>query len=801
LQDFRFAVRGLRKAPGFAMVVVLTLALGIGANTAIFSVVNGVVLRPLPYRAPDKLVFIWDGLDWIGIPRAWVQGAELQDLRTTTSFEGFASMRQFTTQLTGDGAPEEILGGFTSANLFALLGVAPALGRTFVDGEDVPGADPVAVLDHGFWQLRFGGDSSIVGREIVLGGDAFTVVGVLPPEFDFQIHSSLGSPLGPDIWTPDPTDLNSLSRGSHRYAVLARIRDDVAEDQAFAELAALSRRMDGEHYNSNGFAFRPVPLLGDLVKDVRPALLVLFGSVGFVLLIATANIATILMARAHRRDREFAVRRSLGAGNGRLVRQVATETVLLSVIGAVLGLAIAAVGVDSLVALAPPGLPRSEAIGVDVRVLAFAGFLAMVTGMICSVAPALQISHAELSSALQGSGRGSTASRKVLGVRNALIATEFALSLVLLAGTGLLIRSFVFMQRVDPGFHSAAVLTVRISLPASKYSDLAERVAWFQGLLDRVGELPGVTDAGAASSLPLSGSANQTGVYREEPVDFSGQPDAFVDWFVATPGYFRAMGIALLSGRAFGSEDRAGGVPTVVIDETLASQLWPAGDAVGRQFFFRGLDRTVVGVVRHARLYRIEADDRPHVYQPHTQVPATTLSLAMRTSADPTELAGAVRSVVWERDPDQPVSLVQTMAGVVGNSMAQRRFSMLLMVAFGVGALMLAALGLYGVTAYSVSQRTQEIGLRMALGAKRTDVLGLVFRQASRSVALGLVLGLVAALAIGRVLSTMVYEVSTRDPMTLVGVSVVLASVALLASYLPARRASRVDPVVALRRE
>ena len=801
VQDLRYAVRALVKNPGFTTVVVLTLALAIGANTAIFSVVNGVLLRPLPYRSSEQLRFIWDGLDWIGIPRAWVQAAEVPDLRSgTTSFEGFAALRRYSTQLTGDGAPEQVRGASASANLFDLLGVAPLLGRTFTAGDDVPGGEAIAILQYGFWQLRYGGDPNIVGQRITLGGTPTTVVGVLRPDFDFRIHSSLGSPGGADVWTPLQLDFSAQQRGNHSYAVLTRIKDGVSQEAARADLAALSERLDAEFYNDRGFAFRTVPVLGDLVKEVRPALLVLLGAVAFVLLIATANIATVMMARAQRRDREFAVRRSLGAGRGRLVRQLATETVVLSMIGAGLGLALAAWGVDSLLALAPDGLPRAGEIGVDLRVLSFTLFLALGTGLACGLAPAFQVSGIDLTASLREGGRGSTQSRKVHRARSALIAAEFGLSLMLLVGTGLLIRSYVLMQRVDPGFSAAGVLTMGVQLPSAKYPNAPDRITFYNTLLERVRALPGVAAAGANTALPLSAGASQTSAWRNQPTE-NQEPDVFVDWMIATPGYFESMGISVLAGRRFTVDDRAGGAPTVVIDESLARSLWPGEDATNQPLWFRGQFSTVVGVVRHARLYQIHADDRPQVYVPYEQLPTRSQSLSVRAAVDPATLASAVRSLVWELDPDQPVTRVQTMQARIGDSLGQRQFTVALMVGFGVAALLLAALGLYGVTAYTVSQRTHELGLRMALGAKAHDVLTLVFKQAGVTVGLGLGLGLAGALSLAQLLANMVFGVSPRDPWTILAVSAVLTVVAVLATYVPARRASRVAPMMALRQE
>lgn len=803
LKDLQYAGRVLRKSPVFTMVAVLTLGLSIAANTAIFSFVNGVLLRPLPYRAPEQLVFVWDRLAWIGIPRAWVQPAEVPVLRSeATLFEGFAALNISSAQLAGGGGgsgdPEQLSAGLASANLFDLLGVDAALGRTFRMGEDVPGTSAVAVLSHRLWARRFGSDPDVIGRTVSLNDRPTTVVGVLPRTFNFLIHSSLGSPQGVEVWLPYQVDLASVPRGNHNLAVLGRIKDGVTFAQAQDELAAIGRRQDAEFWSDLGFSFTPVPVQGDLVKRVRPTLWLLLTAVGVVLLIASANIATLMLARAQQRNREVALRRALGASRARIMWQALVEGGILAVVGGALGLTLAVLGMDALVAMAPDALPRRDVVVIDAHIFSFTALVTLITGVLCGLAPAWQKSDPDLTGSLREGGRGTVGLGRTRRVRNVIVVIEVALSMVLSTGAGLLVRSFVLMQRADPGFNGEGVLAFNTLLPSSRYPNGTARLAFFEQLLDRLGGLPGVTHVGATSSLPLSGSTNQT-PGRADVVDEAEEP-VYVDWVRATPGYFGTLGIALLSGRAFTRDDHADGTPVVIVDESFASA-WPAGEAVGRRVFTMGDWRTVVGVVRHARLYRIFSDDRPQLYVPLAQAPSRQMTVTLRANTDPARLTPAVRREIAQIDSNQPIYGVTTMREMEKDSLAERRFAMLLMAGFAVTAVLLASLGIYGILAYLVADRAHEIGIRMALGAKQGNVLQTVVRQGLSLTAVGVGLGLAGAFGVSRVMSSMVYGITTTDPLTFTVVPTMLLGVAASACYLPAWRASRIDPMVALRHE
>jgi predicted permease len=799
LKDFQYASRTLRRSPVFTLVAVVTLGLSIGANTAIFSFVNGVLLRPLPYRAPEQLVFVWDRLAWIGIPRAWIQASEVPVLRNeATLFEGFAAMAIGSSQLTGGGEPEQLSAGLATADLFDLLGVSAALGRTFLPGDDIPGAPRVAVLSYGLWNRRFGGDPGVIGRAVTLDGELTTIVGVLPRYFNFMIHSSLGPPRGAEIWQPYRVELASVPRGNHSLAVLGRIKDGFTFAQAEEELAAIGRRQDAEFWDDLGFSFTPVPVHGDLVKQVRPTLWVLLAAVGFILFIACANIATLMMARAQQREREVAVRRALGASRARIMWQAFLEGGVLASLGGALGLTLAILGMDALVALAPEALPRREDIAIDHHIFAFTGLASLMTGLLCGLAPALQSSNPHLVPSLREAGRGTVGLGRRKRVRNSIVVAEVALSLVLTTGAGLLVRSFALMQRADTGFDGEGVLAFNTLLPRSRYPNAPERLTFFHELIERVAGLPGVTHVGATSSLPLSGSTSQTAA-RPDVADEEEEP-IFVDWVRATPEYFSALGIELLSGRAFTTGDHADAQPVAVIDESLA-RAWPNSQATGNKVFISGGWRTVVGVVRHARLYRIFADDRPQVYMPLAQAPTRAMTVTIRAGVDPANLTAAVRSEIAQIDANQPIYSITTMEKMTGDSLAERRFAMLLMAGFAVTAMLLASLGIYGVLAYLVAHRTHEIGVRVALGAKQGSVIRTVVRQGLTLAAVGIGVGLAGAFALSRTISSMVYGISATDPLTFAAVPMILIGVAAAACYVPAWRASKIDPMVALRHE
>jgi len=802
LKDFQQAARLLRHSPGFTLLAVLTLALGIGANSAIFSVVNGVLLRPLPYPSPDQLVYIWDRLEWIGFPRASVTGPQIHDLRERArSFSGFAALSTGTSQLTGAGDPEQVSAAYASANVFEVLGVGAAIGRAFLTGEDIPGAANVVVISDGLWRRRFGSDPEVVGRTVTLDGEPTTIAGVLPRNFDFQVHHSLSAPSGAEIWLPQKTDLASAPRGQHRFAVLARIADGVTFEQAAVELAALGEQQDAEWYGDNGFTFTAIPVHEDLVKDVRPVLLLLLGAVGLLLLIATANIATLMLARSQLRVREIALRSALGASRGRIMWLTFAEGGLLAVAGGALGFVVAALGLDALLALAPEALPRSDGVTVDGRILAFTGSLVLATTLLCGVAPALQGSRVDLTASLREGGRSVAGVARAARTRNVFVVAEVALSLVLLTGAGLLLRSLGFMLRSDPGFSTASVVAFDVALPRSRYSDNLARVAFMEALLERVRAMPGVESAAATGTLPL-GYANRNQSDCRPDVLAEGQESPMVDYTPVTPDYFKTMGIELVAGRSFTPDDdeREEAPFVAVIDEKLA-RFWPEGDAVGREISMLGETWTVVGVVRHARIVHVYEDDRPQFYASYPQLPFGEMTLAVKTELAVSALVPMVRSSVAEIDQRQPIANVRTMTGLVGDSTAKQRFAATLMTAFASSGLLLAVLGVYGILSYSVASRTREIGIRVALGAAPPGILRLIVRQGMVVTGAGVLIGLMGALLSSRVMSSMVFGISSLDPGTYVAGPLILIAVAALACFAPAWRASTVDPLSVLKEE
>ncbi len=798
--DFAFALRLLNRNRGFGAVAILTLALGIGANTAIFGIVNGVLLKPLPYRSPEKLVFIWDRLEWVGVPRAWVEPAEVADLRSeTTLFEGFSILRVNSVDLVGEGDPVQIQFGVTSDNLFSLLGVDPALGRTFRPGDDQPSAEPVVVLGHGFWMRRFAGDPGVVGRRIQLGGNFQTVVGVLPKNFNFLVHSSLGSPLGVDAWGTYQANLAAIPRGNHSAAVLGRIKEGVSFEQAQSELDAISQRHDARYYGKNGFNFDAVPVHADLVRESRRSLLTLLGAVGLVLLIAATNIATLLLAQVQRRERELAVRQALGAGRLRICRQLLVEALVLCSLGGLLGLSVSSFGARLLLRLVPEGLPRQEAVGLDLNVYLFCFGVTLLAAGLCGLAGAMQASRPNLTESLKDGARGLVGTGRGGWARNALVVGEVALTLLLLLGGGLMIRSFRLLQEVDPGFRAENVLTLNTRLGSSRYAEPSTRATFYRELLERFRALPGVVGAGASNALPLSGGADQSPVRAVGGDGGVVKEGELADRVICTPGYFNSLGIALLEGREFLDSDRADGLPVAIIDRKLAQRLFPGESALGRRLSIDDEIKTVVGVVRHARLYRIYEDDRAQIYLPHSQLPTRFLSLALRTSRPDARLAPAVRGALAEMDPNQPLFAIQTMKAIVDDSLQSRRFGMLLLAGFAAVALFLSGLGVYGVVSYMVTMRRSEIALRMALGASRDRVLRSVLRRGAILVGAGVAVGMPLAVLLSRVMEGLIYGVSPTDPITFALGSAFLLAIGLAACYLPAHRATRVDPIEALR--
>jgi len=818
-QDLRYAARAARLTPAYSVIVVATLALGIGANAAIFSVIDAVMLRPY-YPDMDRLVVLNETTrqgDQMSI--AW---PTFQDwLARNQSFEQLGIYRNTTVNLTGTEQAERLSAAVASSGVFGAAGFQPLLGRAFTADDDAPGAARVAVLSERLWRRRFGADPAILGRTIVLSNDAHLVVGVMPAGMRFPSRlTDVWLPLGPVVATFPP------SRGAHPglYGV-AKLKPGMTFERAVADMDTVARAIEQEHPDTNrDVAVRVARYYDQIVSGIRPTLMMLVGAVGFVLMIACANLANLTLARTERRQREVAVRAALGADRRRIVQQLLAESLLLAVIGGSLGVMLAAWMVRLFVASGPVIVPRIDLVAVDGRVVAFAALLSIATGVLFGLMPAFRAASTDLLSAIRQSARGATSGVAARRFRAALVVAEVALALVLLVGAGLMIRSFSRLMAVETGFEPDGVVTMRLSVPASKYRDLARWTAFHDDLAGRVAAIPGVTAAGVNSAVPLEGGGSEAGVFVEGHPMVQGKADAATLFQTSSPGYFRAMGIRLVRGRYFTERDTRAAVPVVIVDDSLVAKLFPGEDPIGRRiaFEFRGgghgastesmtsaaVWREIVGVVAHVRHYGIAAEP-PYVqlYTPFNQLPTyyeqrrPTMALFVRTSLPAEALTAAIRREAAAVDADVPVYGVQTMNTYLRQNTEQPRLSVVLLGGLGALALALAVIGIYGVVSYSVTQRTAEFGVRMALGATGRDVLKLVVGQVSALVGAGLAIGIGASLALGSVMQTLLYEVSPRDPLTMTAIGLLLAVVALAAGIVPARRATRVDPLVALRAE
>lgn len=799
--DLRYALRLLLKNPGFTLVAVVVLALGIGANSAIFSVVDAVLLRPLPFKDADRLVMLWGTEPQL--KKAPILIREFLDWKEQSrDFEHIAAYTEDNFTLITTESPERIKGVRVSSNFFDLLNVAPASGRTFLPGEDAPGGNHVVVISHDLWQNRLGADPAIVGRQIRLNGESFTVVGVLPADFRF-IESG-------DLWLPLALSRDSGSQKLRYLKVVARLKPGVTLALAQADMDALARNLR-ERYPDTGqqTGVKVVALQDEVVGDVRQSLLVLFGAVGFVLLIACANVANLLLARATGRRKEIAVRLALGATRSRVVRQLLTESVLLALVGGTIGLLVAFWG-KNLLRLGLSGAPFSSSyidkIGLDWRVLCFMLATSVLTGVVFGLTPALHATRQDLNESLKREGRGT-----VLGSRRnpwpmLLMLLEVSVALALLIGAGLMIRSFLHLQSVEPGFNPHNVLTMRINLPTSKYKSGAEQAAFFRDVTERVKSLPGVRYAGAINNLPLS-NTNINGVFMiegHEPWPPGGEPLA--EFRLITPEYLSAMEIPLLKGRPFNDADNDKAPGIALINETMARRFWGGEDPLGKRLRLgRNEDNlpylTIVGIVGDVKHFGLDRQPRPEVYIPHPQYPVPAMTLVVRTVNEPANLAPSVRAQVNALDPDQPVYNVMTLESLLDESVAQPRIYTKLLGAAAVIAVLLAALGIYSVIAYSVNQRRHEIAVRMALGAQPRHLLRMVVLQGMIPALGGVLVGLGLAFTLTRLISTMLFGVSSTDPWTFASISLLLTVVALLASYIPARKVTQIDPVKILRNE
>jgi predicted permease len=805
-QDLRYGARMLRKQPGFTLIAVLTLALGIGANTAIFSVVNALWLRPLPYPQAEQLVLAWHRNTKQGDDSFLTSGNYLDLLRQNQAFAQMAAISDHDFSLTGQGEPERLQGQLVSAAYFRLLKVAPALGRDFTEADDQEDATRVVILSHGLWQRRFGGRADVIGQTLTLNELPYTVVGVTPPGFAVPEGNA-------ELWAPIAFGAEAASeRGSFYLSALARLKPGVTLEQAQSEADVIARNLEQAYPKSNtDLGFSIVSLHGFMVRGFKQALWVLLGAVVFILLIACVNVANLLLARAAAREKELAVRAALGAGRRRLIRQLLVESTLLAFCGAALGLLLAVWGIQALKFISPTGpnaIARLDEVNLDWRVLGFTLGVAYLTGIIFGLVPALQLSQPDLQHALKEGGRGSSnpARRRLRAI---LVVAEVALSLVLLIGAGLLIRSFIRLQNVDPGFNTERLLTMNVVMSQAKARDLTNITNFYQQVIEQVQSLPGVEAASVATVAPIVSSGRRSPIVLEDKPDPPPGVFQVANNRVVSPDYFRTLGVPLLQGHLLSAQDHAQAPGVAVINQAMARHYWGEEDPVGKHFKIGARASnvpwlTVVGVVGDVRQAGLNSDSLPELYTPFTQEHQRFVRprvLFVRTTGDPRNLVAAVRSKIWAVDQDQPINDVRTMEEIVSQWLAPRRFNLVLLGVFAALALVLASVGLYGVISYVVSQRTREIGVRVALGAQPRDILKLIVGQGLVLTLCGIIIGLLASLFLTRWLESLLFGVSATDPMTFAAIALLLTMVALLACWIPARRATKVDPMNALRHE
>jgi putative ABC transport system permease protein len=805
-QDLRLGARSLFKQPTFTIVAVITLALGIGANTAIFSVVHAVLLQSLPYSDADRLVMVWETRRSNPSGQNVINMGNFFDWKDQNRvFEDMAAFGGSSVNLTGDGEPERVPSQIATTNLFNVLGVNPILGRTFAPDEGKPGGPGVAVMSFGLWQRRFGGDPQIIGRKLNLNGAETTVIGVMPAGFNWHVNAGAITTRMAEMWLPWRIDEQNRPRRGRGAMSVARIKPGVSLEQAQAEMSALHDRIAQQYpeFNAN-WTVNLVPLRTQFAGKIRTALLVLLGAVGMVLLIACANVANLLLARASGRQREVAVRTALGAGRWRIIRQLLTESLLLAGLGGLAGLTLAWWGTDLLISLAPPDLLNLSQVKLNAAVLGFTLVISLLTGVIFGLAPAFEATRLNLSESLKEGGK-SAGGMRAQRLRNFLVVLEVALALVLLIGAGLLIRSFGRLQGVDPGFDAQNVLTMGVSLPASKYDNDQKRVNFFRQAVAEMRALPGVESVGAVNSLPFAAFHSGTSV------DIEGRPILPVTdklktgVMVTDANYFRAMRIPLKRGRLFTDLEAAEMRHVVVINETFARQHFPNEEPLGKRatIYMRDDNQPceIIGVVGDSKHMGLDAEVRPMAYWPHPELASSGMTFVIRTRGDATAVTSGARNVIRSLDPAQPVSDARTMESLIGTSLARARFNTLLLTIFAVVALLLAGVGIYGVMAYSVAQRTREIGVRMALGARAADVVRMVVRRGMMLSLAGVAIGASSSFALTRLMETMLFNVSVTDPLTFAGIPLLLLLVAALACLIPARRAAKVDPMIALRYE
>jgi predicted permease len=813
-RDLAFGRRTLLRTPGFTAVAVLSLAIGIGANSAIFSVINALLLRPLPFKDAERLVILWSRSPGLNVPQDWFSPGQYLDVKTDNRvFEETAITIGGSFNLTGQAKPEHVDGARVSSSLFSVLGASPLLGRAFSSDDDQPGKQASVILCYGFWRRAFGGDADVTGRTLTMNGNPFTIVGVMPASFvlNKEIMPAVNGIQNADLLVPLPLSESArANRGNEDFNIFAKLKPGVTVAQAQADMDVIAGRMK-EQYPANypptgGLTISVVPLLSQVVGDIHLALYVLFGAVGFVLLIACANVANLLLARAGARQKEIAIRAAVGASRLRILRQLITESVLLALAGAAVGLAFAVWAVDALSVIGSESIPRLGEVGIDIRVLAFTGCIALMTGIVFGLVPAMRASRVDLNEVLKDGSRtsGIISSRGQHRMRGLLVVAEIALSLVLLIGAGLLVRSYQRVTSAYPGFNPHNVLSLRLALPAVKYKSPDEIAAFFKRVTEQLRTLPEVEAVGTSYSLPMSTVALAWEPIKvEDYVPKNAQESIISNTRIVNPEYFRAMGIRLVRGRLFDEHDTKGQPETVIVDEALAERFWPNEDPIGKRLQRAGAAcwRTVVGVIDDAKEYSTEKEPPIAVYYPFEQYVARNMFLLIQTTSDPGAMAAAITREIQSLDPELPVFEVASMEQRLYDSLARRRFAMMLLAVFAGVALILGAIGIYGVMAYSVDQRTHEIGIRLALGAQPGNILKVVIRQAATLTLTGIALGLGGAFALTRLLSSLLYGIGVTDRLTFVLTPLLLGAVALFAAYVPARRAAKVDPMIALRHQ
>ncbi len=815
-QNIRFALRAFVRNPGFTLAAVLSLAIGIGANSSIFSVANALLLRPLPYKDASRLVILWNRSPGLGILQDWFSIAQFLDIKNSQhSFEDVAIASGGNDNLTGEGLPERVGTLRSSSNLLPMLGAQAASGRLLRPDEDAPGRPGTAVLSYGMWARRYGGDPRVVGKSIAINGQSYEVVGILPKSFSLpkEVLPTLYGADQPDVFLPFPLGPKAAGIRTHEdYNIIGKLKPEITVAAAQAEMDTITARLRRDYPESyppnGGLTFGIVPLLEQVVGDVRRSLLVLLSAVGFVLLIACANVANLLLSRAVARQQEIAIRAALGARRGQIIRQLLTESLLLSLGGGVLGVSLCAWSMTWIHELGTRSIPRLGSVAIDGRVLVFTLVLSILSGILFGLAPALRVSRIDLNTTLKEASRSSAGASAVWGrgnyMRRLLVVSELALSVVLLIGAGLMIRSFARLQNVAMGFNPHNVLTFELALNGSRYGDGQIRLATYRQLWSALDEIPGVTASGGISSLPLSQSFAWTPITVEGRTPLPGEKFINADARIAGGRYFQAMEIPLRSGRFFNDDDLAGKTPVVIIDEFMAEQLWPGQEAVGKRMHMVESEvpwQTVIGVVGRVKHESLDSEPRIAFYLPQTQYPVRSMALVLRSAADFSALTPAVAQKLKSIDPDLPMYGVKAMTERVAELLARRKFSMLLLGILAGVALVLATIGTYGVMAYLVNQGTRAIGIRMALGATQGDILRLVVAHGMTLALSGVAIGLAAAFLFSRLMRSLLFGIDASDPATFLAISVLLALVALAATYIPARRAARVDPILCLRAE